>query len=1044
MKKIVKYLFVFAFMQNYAQSVELENPELFQINREAAHAWFVPFQDEEKVSAFDLESSSAIQLLNGDWKFNWVEKPADRPKEFYKEDYDVSNWKTIPVPSNWQMEGYGYPIYTNVRYPFPKNEPHIPHDFNPVGLYVHHFNIDASQLDNEVFIHFGAVKSAFYLWINGEFVGYSQDSKLPAEFHITKYLKEGINKLAVEVYRWCDGNYIEDQDFWRMSGIERDVFVITTPKTRIQDFTVNASLDDAYKNGLLDISVDLKNHKPKKSKKLALQVSLLNAEKRLIYKEEKAFKIDKIGNTTIDFTNEVKNVLQWSAEQPNLYQLQFVLKQGKQTLQVIEQHIGFRKVEIKGGNLLVNGKPILIKGVNRHEHDDVKGHVISRESMLDDIKVMKRYNINAVRTSHYPNDSYWYYLCDKYGLYVVDEANIEGHGHGFQPHNSLGNNPKYKEAMLARVGNMVERDKNHPSIIIWSLGNETGLGDNINAAYNLAKLKDKTRPVQFEIGPDARENNFVDDALFTDIIPWMYRQIPTIEKYYIGKYPNRPFIWCEYSHAMGNSNGNLKELWDFVDAQPQVQGGFIWDWVDQSLKVEAENGEAYWAYGGDFEPEGVYNDGNFLNNGLVFPDRSPKPGLLEVKKVYQNIKFEVDDLDKLQFKVQNKHFFTNLNAFSLHWEIIANGKAIFKGDITDLDVQSQEFQTITIPVGKENLNVPNTEYFINFYVKTKETTTLLPKHHTIAKEQFKLKEMIVFEAKTETISAPKYAQIDSLLIVKTQVGNIQFNLNKGQLFSYTVNGEQLIKEGFELNFWRASIDNDLGNRMHTKSTIWKHVGKQAKLINYIIEDKDKLKVVFHYKLAEVDSKYISEYTITNTGKVTVKNTIKIANDNLPEIPRIGMSITLPSAFDNVEWYGRGPHENYSDRKNSAFVGHYKSTVADLYTPYIRPQENGNKTDVRWVQLTNKNGTGLLLKGHPTLNFSAHHNTIEDFDKTEANKHTIDIKKRDLTQLNIDYRQRGLGGDNSWGAMPYEAYRITPKDYSYSFTIQPIINNKANE
>jgi len=1046
MRAIVINVIFLGFLLNlYAQAPEWENSEIFEVNREPAHAWFIPYNSENIEDPNNLENSPNIKLLNGNWKFHWSAKPEDRPIDFYKADYNTTGWKEIPVPSNLQMHGYGYPIYTNVKYPFPKNEPYISHSYNPVGSYIHSFEIGKDWKDKEIFIHFGAVKSAFYLWINGQYVGYSQDSKLPAEFNITKFIMPGKNKIAVEVYRWCDGNYLEDQDFWRLSGIERDVYLIATPKIRIQDFFANATLDDLYKTGLLDLDVNIQNHSAKTSKNFSLEVNLKTSENKKIYSSKKTFKVKKNSKATLNFKSNIADVLAWSAEKPNLYSLTIIFKMGDEILQSVKQHVGFRKVEIKNGNLLVNGKAILLKGVNRHEHDPVSGHVISRESMLQDIQLMKQFNINAVRTAHYPNDPYWYFLCSKYGIYVMDEANVEAHGHGFEKHNSLGNNPRYKQAILSRVGNMIDRDKNSPSIIIWSLGNEIGVGENMVAAYNLSKKMDISRPVHLELGPTAKENNFIADTLFTDIIAWMYKEPDTIKQLYIDKYPNHPFIWCEYSHSMGNSTGNLKELWDFVESNRQIQGGFIWDWVDQGLLNKTKDGEPYWAYGGDFEPKEIHNDGNGHINGIVFPDREPQPALYEVKKVYQNVKFEAVDLEALHFKIYNNYFFKDLDEFYLYWEIKGNGKVISSSAKNDLKLKPGQDKNIKIDIDDEILKTTDTEFYIDFYIKTKTAMELVQQNHIVAKEQFRLP-MKIYSKKSKTSGKTlKHYINDNVLVINNSYGIINFDLGKGNLTGYEFQGKQLIKEGLKINFWRAPIDNDYGNKMPEICKPWKEAGKNSELINYNIDDanKDRLVIYFEYDLPDVSSQYFSTYTIYENGEILIENSLKAGSDSLPELPRFGMYLTLSSEYNNMEWYGRGPHENYSDRNTSAFVGLHNGKVADQYVPYIRPQENGNKTDVRWLKLSNNDGLGIMITGLSLLSVSAHHNTIEDFDYDRAkyNRHTSDIKKRDLVRINIDYLQRGVAGDNSWGALPYQPYRLFAKDYSYSFLIKPFIKKQ---
>lgn len=1009
-----------------------ENPEITGINREKAHSWFIPFGNESDALTKEWKRSKNVKILNGKWKFNWCKKPADRPVNFYKENYDVSGWKEIDVPANWQMKGYGYPIYTNVPYPFPKNEPYVDKSNNPVGSYKREFELNADWKNSKVFIHFGAVKSAFYLWVNGQKVGYSQGSKTPAEFDITKYIRKGKNSVSAEVYRWCDGSYLEGQDFWRLSGIERDVFLVKAPKLRIKDFETKSGLADDYTTGIMNLNIDVVNSDDSK-KNYEIEVKITD-KGNIIYEKSVNNSLAKGENRSV-FKFKKEYINRWSAETPYLYDLIINLKSGGKTLQSIAQKTGFRKVEIKNGQLLVNGRAIYLKGVNRHEHDPVHGHVISKESMLKDIEVMKQNNINAVRTSHYPNDPLWYRLCDKYGLYVVDESNVEAHGHGFEEHNSLGHHPKYKKGIIDRLERMMERDKNHPSVIIWSLGNEIGIGDNMVDAYKWAKRRDPSRPAQLELGP---AGDFIKKR-FTDIIPWMYRTTKKIENLYLGKYPDRPFIWCEYSHAMGNSNGNLKELWDFAESHRQVQGGFIWDWVDQGLTKKTKDCKEYWAYGGDFEPEGVHHDDCVLINGLVNPDRTPHPALYEVKKVYQYIKFKAKDISNGIFELKNMYEFITTEGFEFSYEILKNGVAIKSANVKIENIKPYETATFKIKDVAKLSGKKDAEYFINIYTKTKSATEMIPAGHELAKEQFQITDLV--NNKTKFSGKVEVAEKDDKIEVKTKSGKITFNLTNGKLDSYILKGKELIKEGTQPNFWRPPVDNDYGNKMIDSCKLWKTAGKDLKITNICRKkgSDSKFRVEFEYSITGTDAKFYTEYLVNAYGEVVVTNSLKIGKDSLPELPRFGMYLTMPVEFDNMSWYGRGPHENYCDRNTSSFVGKYSGKVADQYFAYIRPQENGNKTDVRWAEFTNNDGLGLKFTGHPLLSVSAHHNPMEDFDwpRGTTNQHTIDIVKKDMVRINLDLKQRGVGGDDSWGAFPYDKYRLFSQDYSYGFVISPV-------
>lgn len=1041
MKKSISIIFVILTalsVRLLAQPAEWENPKINAINKEPARATFMVYDNEKAAIADDYSKSPWFQSLNGTWKFNWVAQPEKRPVNFYKNNFDVSKWKDIPVPANWQMHGYDYAHYVNIKYPFPMNQPFIDHKYNPVGSYKRTFTVPASWKGMDVFVYFGGVNSAMYLWINGEKVGYSEDSKTPAEFNITRYLKNGENSIAVEVYRWCDGSYLEDQDFFRLAGIERDVYLYAAPKTRIADFFATAGLDAQYVNGTLNLDVKLNNSSEKAEENLNLVVSLYDAESNeKVVTESKKLNIPKSGETTVNFSRVLNDVKQWSAEIPNLYNLTLQLQDSRGNLLVATGcNIGFRTSEIKNGQLLVNGKPILIKGANRHETDPVNGHVISVESMLKDIQLLKQFNLNAVRTSHYPNDPVWYKLCDKHGIYLYDEANIESHGYGYSPDKTLGNHPDYLQMHLERTANMVERDKNHPSVIVWSLGNEAGTGTNFVATYKWTKERDKSRPVHYE---RAEKDTKITER-HTDIMGDMYAGLGHIEKY-LKTNPDRPFIWCEYAHAMGNSTGNFQDLWDFVESHPKHQGGFIWDWVDQGFYKTNSKGLKYFGYGGDFEPEGTFTDLNFCANGLVWPDRTVHPAIWEVKKVYQYIKIRPVNLETYRFEVKNMFDFINLKDYKIRWEVIANGNPVQNGELPALDIAPRCSAIVRIDNIKINPQ-PETEYFINFYAESLKGTEMVAAGHIVATEQYKLPLLAptAIIAKTGTSKADVKATAESYVVT----GNgfvATFSRKAGNISGYKHKGTELLKEGTQVNFWRAPTDNDFGNNMQTRLKVWKDAGKNRVVTSdsLIKLSDNEVKIVFTFDLPDVESKYRTEYLISGNGEIVVNNAFSPGKKELPEIPRIGMYLGMPADFDNLKYFGRGPYENYQDRNTAAFVGLYSNKVADEFVPYVRPQENGNKTDVRWLTLTNAAGKGLKFTGLPLLSISALPYAMEDLDPgtSKKNIHPADLEKRDWVYVNLDLIQMGVGGDNSWGAMPYNRYRIFPKNYSYSFKISPV-------
>ncbi len=973
--------------------------------------------------------------------------PDQRPFWFFKDDYDTRDWNDINVPSNWQMKGYDVPIYVNIPYPFKMDPPKIPHEWNPVGSYKRSFKIPSDWTEKEVFLHFGAVSSAFYVWVNEQLVGYSEDSKVPAEFNITKYLKSGKNSIAVEVYRWSDGSYLEDQDFWRMSGIQRSVFLHARPKTFINDFFAVGDLENNYTDGLLKIDVSLKGS-ASGSGDYIVEASLFDGTKK-IYTEPKDVQLaDSTG--TVNFTKSFPEINKWSAEKPNLYSLVICLKdKDGNALEYVSAKVGFRKVEIIKSQLLVNGVAIRIKGTNMHEHDDINGHVVDEAMILKDIRVMKSHNINAVRTSHYPQQEMWYQMCDKYGLYLIDEADIESHGVGYDKDVTLADKPEWADAHLERMQRMVERDKNHPSVIIWSMGNEAGDGHNFLKGYKWIKGRDITRPVQYE-----RAGEFTNaPERHSDIVCPMYSKIEYIEAYAKDEKSDRPLIMCEYAHAMGNSTGNFQDYWDVIEKYPKLQGGLIWDWVDQGLLKTDENGEKYWTYGGDYGEEGIPSDGNFCLNGLVWPDRTPHPGLAEVNKVYQYIGFDAVNLAGGVVNITNKYDFTNLSEFSFEWEIVADGVTIQSGKVSIPDLKPKESLLVNLPLNKIE-PAAGTEYFLNIRALRPDAWNSVPEDHVYASAQFKLpvegKPMV---SKPEKLEILQTNTSGSKLEIGGSNLKIAFNLAKGRMESFNYKGKELLKKAPEPDFWRPPTDNDYGYGMDKKLRIWKKAGERTRVTKANVSQPDmgKVTVSFTFDLLGLDGAkiggYSTSYTILSSADIIIRNQFSKISGAIPEIPRMGMQMQLPEEFANLKWFGRGPQENYCDRKTAAYVGVYESTVADQYVPYIRPQENGYKTDTRWLTLTDDSGNGILFTGDPLICFAALNNIHDDFespgklsqyrpDAKSANTHTIDVKPRDLVNLNVDMGQMGVGGDDSWGAIIHPKYRLLAMKYDYSFRMRP--------
>ncbi|WP_276482975.1 glycoside hydrolase family 2 TIM barrel-domain containing protein [Paraflavitalea pollutisoli] len=1006
-----------------------ENPALFERNKEKAHATFMVFPKQEDVVADDYTRSPWYQSLNGTWKFKYVDQHADRPKDFYLPGFDDSRWSQLAVPSNWEMKGFGIPIYTNITYPHPKTPPRIG-DNNPVGTYRRTFTVPAEWQGNPVFLHFGSISGCAFVYVNGKEVGMSKAAKSPAEFNIAPYLKAGENTLAVQVYRWHDGSYLEDQDFWRLSGIERDVFLYTLPKTSVWDFFLKAGLDDKYTQGQFSGEVTLRRFAAAKGAG-EVTVSLVTPDGKTVFTQKTKIAAGTDSLVTIAVAGKVPTPQKWSAELPNLYDCIIALKTDDgQPITYTGAKIGFRKVEIKNARLLVNGVPVMVKGVNRHEHDDVEGHMPVKETMLKDISLMKQFNVNAVRTSHYPNDPYWIKLCDKYGLYVVDEANIETHGMGatFQSWFDTTQHPAYRPewapAHMDRMQRLVERDKNHPSVIIWSMGNECGNGKVFHDGYLWMKQRDNTRPIQFEqAGEDWN----------TDIVCPMYPGMNSMHKYADAKDKTRPYIMCEFSHAMGNSNGNFRTYWDIINGSPHMQGGFIWDWVDQGIKTKDGNGKVFWAYGGDLGSFYWQNDENGVADGLLSSDRTPDPGLYEVKKVYQNITFTAKDIQKGQIAVRNLFDFTNLSAYDFAYELIVDGKKTGGSSFTVTAAPHSE-QLVQLP----GFNLPaGGEVFCNVYAYSKTATDLVPNGHELAREQFAVSGNYFNTAKKADGTLKVERNGNQLRFTAGAVTG-EFDTRWGRFTAYAYNKERVPINNLEPYFWRAPIDNDFGSNMPVNMGIWRtaHTNRSMKKVIVGEQDDNGINIKVEYQLAAINVPYVVEYQVMKDGAVKVTASIDLRGRELPELPRFGMRLTLPGRFQDLSYYGRGPWENYSDRKEAALIGQYQDKVNNqYYAGYIRPQESGYKTDTRWLTLTSDK-VGLRVEGLQPICFSATHHSVEELDpgSTKKQQHPTDLPPSHQVYLHIDLNQRGVGGDNSWGALPHEEFRMLAKEYSYSYVL----------
>jgi beta-galactosidase len=1227
-----------------------QDPSVVGINRQPPRAVRCVYPDAESARAGDPKQSPFYQLLNGDWNFHWAAKPADRPTDFHSLEFDDSEWATIPVPSNMEVQGYGVPIYINVGYPWGEADPpRIPEDNNPVGSYRTRFTVPANRADRHTSIRFEGVASAFYLWVNGQEVGFSKGSRTDAEFDITGVVRPGENLLAVQVYRWSDGSYLEDQDFWRLSGIFRDVYLLSTGELHLRDLEITTDLDDNYEHADLTVRADVRNDSSRPAAAI-VELALLDASGSEVFEPlTQTAQLLPGDHQQLTFQTSVQSPAKWSAEQPNLSAMLLTVRDAEgRVVEVVPCNVGFREVEIRDGELLVNGRAILIKGVNRHEHDPDRGHAITVDSMIRDIELMKRHNINAVRTSHYPNQPIWYDLCDKYGIYLVDEANIESHGMGYGE-KSLAKNPDWLAAHMDRSKRMVERDKNHPSVIIWSLGNEGGFGANFEATSAWIKQRDPTRPVQYERAG-------LDPA--TDIVCPMYAA-PRHLQAYANATQQRPLILCEYSHAMGNSNGNLWKYWKPIYESKHLQGGFIWDWVDQALRkklpprllvkdksghdldgcftplesagpdagkgstsppseetklagiasfvspaldlggplsvevtvkplgpadhgpflakgdtqyaikqtgnraeffvyahpsgsqaggwistfaelpfdwynawhrltgiydgaelrfyidgklvasrpfngVVAANtyplgvgydpqhpkrranarigelrvysrplsgnevadpttrsddqlllhadmraataggrwsgptpGDGYfWAFGGDYGPPGTPSDDNFCCNGLVSPDRRPHPALAQLSKVYQYVHVRPVDLAKGEIEITNWHDFTNLGErVECVWEIRAAGKRIDGGRITALDLAPREKQAVTIPF-KPIQPEPGGEYFLDLSFRLKHDAPWAKRGDEIAWEQFKLP----MEAPATRVAFEDMADVEventpTTRIIRTGETEWIFDLRRGSLSSWRFRGTELMRGPIVPDFWRAPTDNDRGNRMPVALSPWRGAAGTWHVTDMRIHMNRKyFYVVSEGKLPLGDSIYEITWLFLGSGDVVVNPLLQPHAEGLPDLPRFGMRMTMPTEFDNLAWFGRGPQETYADR-DDARVGVYSGRVLDQYcADYSEPGESGNKVAVRWASLTNAKGIGLLAIGDPLLSVNALPYAASDLENA---RHPYEVPRRQYVTVNLDLKQMGVGGDDSWGAQPHEEYRLAAGAYAYSFRLRAI-------
>ena len=1017
-----------------AASDPWQDATVTHINRMPMTAHYLPFTSENGALAqLKMDDARRFQLntqnerrcsLDGVWKFKLVKNPSLALTDFFKTSYNVNDWQNINVPGSWELQGFDAPIYTDVTYPFKANPPFVPQDYNPVGHYVHEFTVPESWKGMDVIMDFEGVESAFYLWINGKMVGYSEDSRLPAHFNISKFLKKGKNRLAMKVFRFSDGSYLEDQDYWKYSGIERNVFIQARPKSRMNDYVLGNKLINQYKDGNFTLDVNMLN--PQKGQKV--EVKVLSATGKSLFKQIQS--IISPADTLIHFEKLLKNVQPWSAESPYLYTLVInTTDRNGRVEESVAQPFGFRTIEMKNGQLLVNGVAITIKGVNRQEHNAVHGRTLSIGEMVKDVKMMKQFNINAVRTSHYPNYSEWYQLCDKYGLYMVGEANIECHGILDTEYKQLADREDWYPAFHDRMYRMIKRDRNHTAIIIWSMGNESGYGKSFEKLYDMSKAMDPTRPVQYEGGGYYAKS---------DIYCPMYARIWSLRRH-VNQRDERPLILCEYAHAMGNSEGNLKDYWDLIYKYDQLQGGFIWDWVDQTIAKTDDKGHKYWAYGGDMGFVGVVNDSNFCANGLVAADRSLHPHIWEVKKVYQNIAFEPVAFMQNRIKVTNRFDYTTLDNYQLFWAVEANGETIRSGKMNFPTLLPHQAKEMEIPMGTLPA-ADNKEYFLTLRAFSKQATGAVPAGHEVAIEQMQLP--VRLEKAQEQVSGQieKTETEDAITIQgKTQDFSISFSKKTGEMTSLKYDGKEMLLAGLQPNFWRGITDNDVANGTQERCATWREAGKKMVLKSIKTQaDNRKATVTADFDMPEQESQMQITYQMLANGNVEVNMHFMPGNKALPEMPRLGMRMILKGDYDQMTWLGRGPQENYADRKSGYLIGKYSASVWEQYHPYVRAQETANKCDVRWFTLASKAGAGIRVEGAEPLSVSAWNFPQDDLlyvPSTIEHRHGGCVDKKDMVWVNIDHLQMGVGGDNTWGAMVHPEYTITPKEWSYSFTIK---------
>lgn len=1010
---------------------EWENPEVFAVNKEKARTTSIPYASAKQALSDEYVRSPYYRSLSGMWKFYWVPKSENVPSGFYAENFKADDWPDMPVPGNWEFNGYGIPMYVNHGFGFRAKPPHINRDDSPTGAYRKDFIVPEAWKDRRVFLHFEGGTCAMYVWVNGKKAGYTENTKSPAEFDITDFVRPGKNLLACEVRKFSDGSYLEDQDMWRLGGINRNVYLYSTAQTRILDFFAKPDLDDKYRDGLFSVDITLKNYTNNRQDH-QIEASLSDEKGKTLFTKKRTISISENGIFSCSFSEKISNPLKWTAETPHLYSLLITLKnENGDIIESTSHKTGFRKIELKDGKLLVNGKKIYFKGVNLHEFNTHTGQVVDSAVMLRNIQLMKELNINAVRTSHYPQPPLWYKLCDKYGIYLVDEANLESHGLGYGPEN-VSNFPEWHAAHMDRMIALVERDKNHPSVICWSLGNEASNGKAFFDMYDWTKNRDTSRLVQYEQAGRGRN---------TDVICPMYPSWEEMEAV-SREAPDRPYIMCEYAHAMGNSMGSFQEYWDLIRSSENMQGGFIWEWYNQGFKTKDEQDREYWAYGGDLKGYNKMNLENFCMDGIVTPDQEYMPHTHIVKKVYQNILFDSFDWENGILTVSNDFKFTDLTSdnYSYKWQLLKNGTIINTGTFT-VSVPADDKRNVKIALPKIK-DEPGTEYFLHVFAYAKESSEFIPTGFEVAKEEFEYAGNNYFAdtAKFDNPDRLHSEKKDDMIEIKYGALSFCFSVrdNNQSLVKVTNDGKDVFNRMPRPNFWRAPTDNDFGNWAQYNLRIWDVAGHNIVYRFKNMQQTEKgIEIEYEAKLKGIDAKVDITYVVKTDGKLSVRSAYRSLSDELPEMMRFGMMMVLPDDYEEITWYGRGPHENYPDRCDDAFMGIWNSNINDMSYPYFRPQETGNRTDVRRLVLKDNTGKGLEISGKQPLALNISRNYIEDLDPgmTKKQQHISDVLPREEIILHIDLFQRGVGGLNSWGAFPSDKYRYFGKEYSYEYVIE---------